>query len=101
MLEQCDVQIDKMQGAAKGGYPMQATPNGVVEDRGPRKTSCFLGLVVTGQRSRLAISTSSVQHYMLRTTHFRGDCKTPRNQKIALLAEISSGDPGLNDVVHP
>ncbi len=32
-----------MQGAANGGNPMQATPNGVVEDRGPRKTSCFFG----------------------------------------------------------
>ena len=53
MLEQCAVQIDEMQGAAEGGSPMQATPNGVVE---------------AGQRSRLAISTSSVQYYMLRTT---------------------------------
>ncbi len=48
MLEQCDVQIDEMQGAAVGGHPKQTTPHGVDEPRGPQKTSRFLGWGVAG-----------------------------------------------------
>jgi len=50
VLEQCAVQMDKMQGAAERRAPEAADP------------------AAGWRRSRLAISTSSVQHYMLRTT---------------------------------